>query len=80
MLSLFAITLQAASDTPPWRHALMGALTGWAVAAKTDYAAFVGWKSIQDALAYDWKVALWRWFQGAVIGAVSVTGFGQLLG
>lgn len=43
---------------------------GLVTAAAIDFGAFRKWNSFDDALSYDWKIALWRWFQGAVIGAV----------
>lgn len=52
------------------------ALLGAGVAARMDLAAFASWKRFDDALAYDWGVALWRWFQGAVIGALAALGVG----
>lgn len=61
-------------------HALIGALSGWATAAHVDYLAFTMWKSFEDAREYHWVIALWRWVQGAVIGAVLTTGFGGILG
>ena len=48
-------------------------------AAKVDYEAFQGWKSQDDALAYDWKIARWRWFQAVMRGVVGYfTGAGIL--
>lgn len=58
---------------------VIGALSGWATAARVDYAAFKSWHSASDAWAYDWKIATWRWLQGAVIGAVGVGGSTSLL-
>lgn len=55
-----------------------GALTGLLAAAVVDFAAFRSWKSVNDALAYDWKVAAWRWFQGAVSGLLAALGFGAV--
>lgn len=60
--------------------AFHGALTGWASAAATDYHAFTEWKSLDDAKKYDWGTALWRWVQGAVVGAVGGAGLGVILG
>lgn len=48
-----------------------GALTGLLAAAAIDYRAFKSWKSWDEAHAYQWSVALWRWTQGAIVGAVS---------
>lgn len=53
-----------------------GALAGWASAALVDLAAFRSWKSFHDAAVYDWQTAAWRWFQGAVVGALSSAGLG----
>lgn len=53
---------------PYVRAAVVGAL----IAARIDYVAFQSWKDPAQALAYNWKIAAWRWFQGAVIGVVSV--------
>jgi hypothetical protein len=44
------------------------ALAGLLAGAATDISAFRTWKSVDEALAYNWKIALWRWFQGAVVG------------
>ncbi len=52
----------------------MLALGGLLSAARVDYEAFRSWKRVDDALSYDWGVALWRWFQGAVIAAVAAAG------
>lgn len=61
---------QAVVRNPVIRSAAIGACS----AAAVDYRAFLSWKSFDDAMAYDWNVAAWRWLQGAVIGAT--TGFG----
>jgi hypothetical protein len=61
-------------------RAVHGALVGWISTAAVDYQAFRTWKSVQDALKYDWSIALWRWLQGAVLGAVSNSGIGAVLG
>lgn len=53
---------------------IAGAVSGAMAAAAADYGAFRTWKSVQDALAYNWGVAAWRWFQGAVMGAVGALG------
>jgi hypothetical protein len=53
---------------------LAGALSGLLGAARADYEAFKSWKSAKDALTYDWSIAFWRWFQGGIIGAVTVAG------
>lgn len=50
---------------------VIGALTGALGAARVDYQAFQAFKTPGEALAYDWRIAIWRWFQGAVIGAVT---------
>ena len=45
----------------------MGALA----AARIDYVAFQAWKTPGEALAYDWKIAAWRVFQGALMGLIA---------
>ena len=52
-----------------------GALTGALGAAAADLAAFKSWKSVNEALTYDWGVAGWRWFQGAVTGLLAAAGY-----
>jgi hypothetical protein len=52
-----------------------GAIAGAGGAALADYAAFRNWKSFDDALTYDWYVALFRWVQGAVGGALFALGW-----
>lgn len=54
-----------------------GALTGIAAAAVVDVAAFRSWKNADEALRYDWKTAAWRWFQGAVSGAMVALGIAK---
>lgn len=60
--------------------AFHGALSGWLAAAAVDYHAFLTWKRLQDALAYDWGTAITRWVQGAVAGAVAGAGLTALGG
>ena len=59
---------------PLVRAAVAGALA----AAAIDFAAFRQWKSFDEITQYDWKLALFRWAQGAVIGAISALGLGSL--
>ena len=56
-----------------------GAATGALGAAWVDFAAFRKWSSFEDALHYQWGLAIWRWFQGAVIGAVTAAGWSTLI-
>lgn len=51
-----------------------GALTGWLAAAVVDFSAFRSWQSFNDAYAYDWPKAAWRWLQGAVSGFLGAAG------
>lgn len=53
---------------------LAGALGGLLSAARADYEAFKAWDDYEDAISYNWSVALWRWVQGAIIGAVTMAG------
>ena len=55
-----------------------GALTGVFSAAAVDIAAFRSWKSYEEAITYDWRIAAWRWFQGAVVGALAAAGIAGL--
>lgn len=66
-------------DHPVVAKALFGALTGWASAAHVDVQAFLMWKNVNEAASYGWGVAIWRWFQGAVVGMATGAGFGYLV-
>lgn len=59
---------------------VQGAIAGAIAAASVDLSAFRAWKRWHDILTYDWRVATFRWFQGAVLGAFAAAGFGALLG
>ena len=54
---------------------IAGAMAGLTAAAVVDFGAFRSFKSLDDALAYDWKLAAWRWFQGAVSSGLGNTLF-----
>ena len=54
-----------------------GAIAGVLAAGLVDYGAFRSWKSFDDAAAYDWATASWRWLQGAIVGAL--TGIGLVV-
>ena len=58
---------------------VLGALTGIASAAVVDLHAFLGWKNFSDVHTWDWKIALLRWAQGAVSGALVGAGLGAYL-
>lgn len=51
-----------------------GVLVGVGTAALVDYGAFRKWQSWKEFAEYDWKVASFRWFQGAVVGALAGAG------
>jgi hypothetical protein len=53
-----------------------GAIAGFLAAAAIDFQAFRTWKSFDDAHAYNWRLAAWRWLQGAVTGALVALGLG----
>lgn len=57
---------------------VQGAITGAIAAAAVDIAAFRAWKSFRDFVTYDWGIAAFRWFQGAVIGAIMATGVSSI--
>ena len=56
-----------------------GAASGIVTAAIVDIGAFRGWKTWHDAATYDYKLASWRWFQGAVLGALTALGWGSVI-
>lgn len=55
-----------------------GALSGVVAAALVDIAAFRQWKNFHDAATYGWGTAAFRWFQGAVSGALTAAGIGAI--
>ena len=55
-----------------------GAASGLGAAALVDFAAFRSWKSFNDVAAYNWQIAAFRWFQGAVTGVVAALGVGMV--
>lgn len=65
-----------------WDHTLYllrlpvvrGALAGMVAAARVDYIAFKAWRSFHDIATYDWRTAMWRWTQGAIVGAITAIG------
>ena len=57
---------------------LRGALSGALAAAAVDFAAFRQWQSFREFTTYQWGVAMFRWVQGAAIGAVTAAGVGAL--
>jgi hypothetical protein len=60
-------------------RAIQGALTGALSAAGIDFQAFRAWKSFDEARHYSWGLAAWRWFQGAVVGAITGAGYGAAI-
>ena len=65
-------------DTLLWlihTPAVVGAVTGLMTAAWADYVAFRSWKSWHDIVTYSWSLATFRWFQGAVVGALTGAGY-----
>jgi len=57
-----------------------GALTGVLAAAAVDVQAFRAWRSMEEFAAYDWRLAAFRWGQGAVLGVLSALGLGGIGG
>lgn len=54
---------------PILQDAAMGALA----AASIDYVAFRKWQTWSEAKEYQWGIASWRWFQGAVVAVIGST-------
>ncbi len=57
-----------------------GAIAGAVAGAAVDIRNFFAWKDAQEALTYRWDTAIWRWFQGAVSGALAAAGYGAMVG
>lgn len=53
-----------------WNKVLTGAVSGWVAAAAIDFEAFRSWQRVEDALTYSWKIAVFRWIKGAILGAL----------
>jgi hypothetical protein len=64
---------------PTLTKIVLGAASGAGAAALADYHAFQTWKRWQDAITYDWGTATFRWFSGAVTGALMGAGLGAFL-
>lgn len=50
---------------------IYGMLMGALAAARVDYVSFKNFPSADAALEYNWKIAGWRWFQGALVGLIT---------
>lgn len=77
LIALVAVAF--AQDSAPawtvnWLKVRDAAIVGVATAMVIDFQAFRSWKSFQQFREYDWTLAVWRWSQGAVIGAVGAIG------
>lgn len=68
------------AQIPFVHHLLLGAVSGLVPAVKSDYEVFTTWRDFHQAATYDWGVASWRWFQGAIMGAVSGLLVGGVIG
>lgn len=62
-----------------WVPILKAAGAGMFVAATQDIQSFRSWKSYEEARAYNWKLAAWRWAQGAVFGVLAYYGLGRVI-
>lgn len=51
-----------------------GAIAGAVAASAIDIQAFRSFKSATDLKTYSWSLALFRWVQGAVFGALTALG------
>jgi len=56
-----------------------GLLTGLGTAALVDIGAFLKWKDETDIKAFNYRLAMLRWAQGAVSGAIFGAGLGAYL-
>jgi len=59
---------------------VQGAIAGLLTAAAVDIQAFRAWTSYEEARRYNYKLAIFRWAQGAFLGAVTAAGIGGLVG
>ena len=71
---MFTATVQTWWTILTTNKLFLAFIGGVASAARVDYLAFKTWTTYHDALAYDWGVALWRWFQGGVSGVIATVG------
>ena len=54
--------------------------TGLAIAAYADLRTFLTWQNWNDTRAFRWDVALLKWIQGFVGGALAGAGLDQIAG
>ena len=52
------------------------ALAGVLAAAAVDLQAFRSFKSLSEFASYSWSTAIFRWGQGAIVGALTALGLG----
>lgn len=62
------------------RPIVAAAVAGAISAAVVDYGAFRSWKSFDDLKTFNFKMALFRWIQGAVTGAIGASSYSALVG
>jgi hypothetical protein len=55
-----------------------GALSGLLAAAVVDIHSFRTFKNLDEFAAYDWRLAAFRWVQGAVMGTLVASGLGAI--
>lgn len=64
-----------------WHSAFMvGGMSGLIPAAAIDYQAFKKFQSFHDLAEYGWSLAIFRWFQGFLMGGLAATIFKGLVG
>lgn len=65
-------------------HALAGGVAGMCSgaigAARADFHAYTTMRTPDEFRAYNWRVARFRWMQGAILGFVSGLGLGPVAG
>lgn len=57
-----------------------GAMSGMLAAILVDYHAFQTFKCWDDVATYNWKLASFRWFQGAVVAGAAMAGLNSVIG
>lgn len=54
-----------------YKAILAAAFGGFLTAFTQDLAEFNRWQSIDDAIKFNWKVAIFKYVKGAILGAIA---------